>query len=149
MKIDPSILQWGALGLGLAILVFTGDLLRRELAKSKPRPEGRNLILMFMTFSVVLFGFAIYLELQKSNFELQRTNSATLNEIAQHVSEIDANMGDKYTRVVEDVRDDALQRRILDFEVSACKEVKAIFVVLARPGAAQCRDELPGSLQHG
>jgi len=55
-------LKYGARWLGLAILIYTGALLKLELLPFPPRNEARNLILIYMGFSLIAFAGGGYLE---------------------------------------------------------------------------------------
>src|ERR1700726_4101669 len=77
-------LKYGALTIGLAVLAYTAALLKIEIAKSHPRAEARNLILMYMGFSLFAFGLAVFLELKKdkSATEFQALSSTVRENIA-------------------------------------------------------------------
>jgi AIR synthase related protein, N-terminal domain len=62
-----EVLKYGAMGIGLAVLVYTAALLRQELAKPEPRVEARRLILIYMAFSLIAFGIAAFIELREKS----------------------------------------------------------------------------------
>jgi hypothetical protein len=132
-----NVLQFGAIGLGLAVLAYTAAALRQELARPTPRPEGRNLILMFMAFSLGAFGIATYLEIKKQT--LIRENQQQLSEMAQEVSHIDANLGDKFGALVHHVSGSDVQVQLRGYQQHLCTSVRQLRTLLQMSGPSQCR----------
>jgi hypothetical protein len=122
-----SVLQYGAIGIGLAVLAYTATMLKLELARTKPRPEGRNLILTYMAFSIIAFGIATYIEIKKQNAPFESI-----------VSSLDANLGAKFQSVVRNapasIKDD-----LIYYENRLCLDVKALKKVLYDNEETQCK----------
>jgi len=136
--ISVNVLQYGAIGIGLAVLAYTAAALKQELARPKPRPEGRNLILMFMAFSLVAFCIATYIEIQKENANLD--SQKQIAEIGNIVSSLDANLGGKYQASLD--REDvppSVKQDLLYFESQLCRNVKALKKLLYGTTESQCR----------
>jgi len=116
-------LKAGAIGIGLAILVYTAALLKQELAKPEPRPDAKSLILTFMAFSLVLFGIATFIEL--------RERSGTIIGI---VNGMDANLGGKEQAAVQSLDRNALKF----FDNELCKRVKDLRSFVGEDGSSEC-----------
>jgi hypothetical protein len=149
-----SILQYGAIGLGLAVLAYTAIVLKQELARQKPRPEGRNLILIFMAFSFVAFGILTYLEnvdhqkqIDAMNVDRQNLIDAMnvdrqkqIAEIGNLVNNIDANLGSKYQSAVNDIPSSLskIKETLKNYENQVCQDVKALKKSLYGKEESQC-----------
>ena len=131
-----SVLQYGAIGIGLAVLAYTAGLLRQELRRPRPRPEGRNLILMFMAFSLVAFGIATYIEIKKqtTNLDIHKKFAA----IDRIVGQLDADLGGKSLASIGNISDARLQKDLTYFENVLCVNVKELKVLLEDKGNSRC-----------
>jgi hypothetical protein len=143
---SPSVLQYGAIGIGLAVLAYTAAALKQELARSKPRPEGRNLILMFMAFSLVAFAIATYIELtkQRMSVEHQRQiddveHQKQMDKIGRLVSALDANLGGKYQTAVTEIPDITIRKNLEYFEDALCIDIRKLKGEIFRSEESQCK----------
>lgn len=133
--INASILQYGAIGIGLAVLAYTAAILKQELARSKPRPEGRNLILMFMAFSLISFALAAYLEIAKQ--DRSRDDQQKFSAIGVIASSLDANIGGKYQAAARNAPS-PLREDLQYFENNLCRDVKKLKKLLNGNEQTQC-----------
>jgi hypothetical protein len=110
-RVMVEVLKWGAMGLGLAGLAYTAELLRQELKRREPRREARYQILTFMLFSLALFCIGTFLELRKES-----------GQIAEIVSSMDAHLGDKFADAIKNRHYDTL----VDFTDELCIDVRKV-----------------------
>lgn len=111
-----GVLKYGALGIGLAILIYTAELLRQELKRREPRREARNLIITFMLFSLAAFSIATYLELKEK---------WTTSDIATIAGSMDTNLGGKFAAFVKDDHS-RNHDTLLYFTDQLCSNVQAL-----------------------
>ena len=102
-------LKYGAIGIGLVVLTYTAQLLRQELKRHSPRPEARNLITIFMLFSLAAFCIATYIELREK-----------AGVIAAIASSMDSNLGGKFEASVRQNPD----HNLLYFTDQLCIDVR-------------------------
>lgn len=122
-----GVLQFGAIGIGLAVLAYTASLLRLELAKPVPRTEARNLILMYMAFSLVAFGLAAYIEIEKRR-----------GDIAEIASGIDARLDDKHKAAVESAPAQ-IKETLIFFDNALCRDLKTLKKMLSGSEDSHCK----------
>jgi len=156
-----DVLKYGALGLGLVIVVYTAALLKQELARDPPRREARWLILTYMGFGLMAFLGAGYLELAERRAtadidtiktDLQKTTAqaktletdnakmkAMLDAIANGVRGIDVSIGDKYMVEVRSLPDGAQKQDLIYFTNSICRQVTEIMKAMQPPRSVQCQ----------
>jgi hypothetical protein len=155
-----DVLKYGALSIGALILVYTAGLLTIELKRDVPRPEGRNLILMFMVFCVVAFAIAGGLEFlgkekQVADLQIQlntkdsdcdgekatvkeQCETTAISKMATLVSDVmipassmDASLDAKLNENFSDLEPDQL-RRLENYERGICGKLAEIYVALSR-----------------
>lgn len=77
-QIDPvAILQFGVIGLGFLLALFSYDLLRKEQKREIPRKELLRSISAYMTFSIVLCLIGVFADLVKP--DLKKKDSVKQN----------------------------------------------------------------------
>jgi hypothetical protein len=117
------------------VLAYTAAALKQELALPKPRPEGRNLILMFMAFSLIAFGIATYIEIEKRRTDVDSLNK--LGTVRNILSSNDANLGGKYQLAVSQAPE-SIKSTLQYFEDNLCRDVKKMRLVLDNVDQSQC-----------
>ena len=135
-----AVLQFGAIGIGLAILAFGGRLLTAELKRDPPRPEGRNLIVIFMAFSLIAFGLSAFIELRKQGNELAQ--KAAESDVRQSVAALDAELGDKETAGFGQQLDGQGKLELTAYENKLCKDVGLIWTKLQLDGSPNCHSDI-------
>jgi hypothetical protein len=143
-----EILSYGVSGIALAMIFYSGVLLKQELDRPAPRPSARNLILIFMAFCIIVGGGVFAAESAKRRTENEAAASvqaqehkATLSNIATLVSEIDANLGGKYQVAIDQIPDQNTKRQLIYFENELCRSVRDLKAVLMVNGDTRCRIE--------
>lgn len=119
-----EVLKYGAMGLGLAGMAYTAELLRQELKRREPRQEARYQIVTFMLFSLALFGIGTYLELRKES-----------GHIAEIASSMDAHLGDKFADAIKNKHYDTL----VDFTDELCRDVRNLKAAIGDSHDTKCR----------
>jgi hypothetical protein len=158
---SPELLQAGAIGIGLAILGYTGALLKQELSRPHPRAESRTLIVIYMAFSLIAFAGAGYIELTekkggdelaaaKSALNSEQANSASLMKerdnfktqldgIIGQIGRIDESVGLKYAVEVQHLPDTPQRANLILFTNSVCRTVTDMMRQLVPPKIATCQ----------
>lgn len=131
----PDVLKYGAIGIGLAVLFYTAGLLKSELAQKQPRPEARNLILMYMAFSLGAFGIATFIELEKGKTDLDAQHR--LDQIGGLVHSLDDNLGGKNLAIVQEVPEPT-KSNIKAFERPICKNIQDMKALLGDASETTC-----------
>ena len=120
-----GLLEYGAIGIGLAVLAYTAALLRQELAKPTPRREARRLILTFMAFSLIAFCIAAFIELREKAMSQKSEATALASRVAVIAASLDGNLGGKFQAAVRSLPDGSLEKRNLVYFTNAlCSDVK-------------------------
>ena len=120
-----EVLKFGAIGIGLAVLAYTAGLLRQELAKPTPRREARNLILIFMAFSLVAFCIAAFIELREKSISQNSETKNLASRVATIASSLDSNVGGKFQTTVKGLPDGSPEKNnLIYFTNILCGDVK-------------------------
>lgn len=135
-----AFLQFGAIGIGLAILAFGARLLTAELKRDPPRPEGRNLIVIFMAFSLIAFGISAFIELQKQGNE--RAEKAAESNVRQSVAALDAHLSDKETAGFATQLDGQGKLELTAYENKLCQDLGLIWTKLQLDGSPNCHSNI-------
>lgn len=139
MDAAMGFLKYGAISIGVLILGYTAAMLKAELNRPAPRPEARNLILMFMAFSLVAFAGAGYLEYlkQASSRDIER------NQIAGIVGQLDTRLDDKERAEFSQGFTTDQQDQFRHYTDTLCMKIKELRKILDPDRPTDCRVSQP------